>query len=337
MPITAKSLLSAPNAHARCIGHTELWFGPGSGRPADKSRNPGYNQQDIGDATKHLALLQRCGVDCLMFNTYALGSWENRALVNYLNALRNSSLNFCINIDKAIYRGKPNPLAELRTYVAWLRNNCFNMSNYEIFNGKYIVTYFAMPGDSRDTFATIEKENADCIFVYNGAQFGHSQMAWVHSSGSEAALESWCKAYANVHDGGLYIPCVAPGFNDTFQGHSVWDANSPARVYPAGVGPNAKTLAAHYDVLNKYYMFDNPLQYFQVVTVNDWDEGTACEPFGLTGAGFIAPPAVVSNVRGEIWLDGHKLTDVPTGQHHVVVKVIKSDGSANTTPVDITV
>lgn len=301
-----------------------MWFGK-KGRPADATRNPGYNQQSPSDVAAHCKRLKSIEFDSLMFNTYALGSFENKALELYMPETKNAGLGFCINIDKGIYRGKINPLAELRTYMAYLRKGAFTLPNYEKWQGRFIVTYFAMPGDSRNTFAAIEQDNPDCVFVYNGEAFGKSQMSWVHSSNAEASLESWCKKYANLHDGGLYIPNFSPGFNDTFQGHSVWN-NNPPRVYPPGVGPNAATLQNHFDIINKYYSVSNQCPMLQGVTVNDWDEYTAMEmKVDGTGGFFSVTPPPRTIDHGEIWIDGKKFGDLTPGDHSMTLVQAYSD------------
>lgn len=319
---------------ARKIGHTELWFGK-PGRPADSSRNPGYNQQSPTDAAAHCDRLKKLGIDVLMFNTYAIGSWENHALEIYLPITTQKKLNVIINIDKGIYRGKPSPITEIRNYLLYLRKVAFVLSNYEKWNGKYIVTYFAMPGDDPAMFAQIEKENQDCVFVYNGANFGKSQMSWIHST-LEVGLDQWCAHYSNLKDAGLYIPHVAPGFNDTFQGHSVWSVNSPPRVYPPSIGPNADTLKRHFDVINKYYNTANQLQYLQLVTVNDWDELTSIEPKADGSGGFFAPVPIVT-VRGEIWVDGQKFGDLTPGNHTMTLVRVMSDGTLEKTQIQLVV
>jgi hypothetical protein len=272
MPTIASMLY--PGCTARIIGHTELWIAKGH-NPRDVTRWPGYDQQNPADIAAHCKRLKAIGIDVLMFNTYAIGSWENKSLELYIPETNNAGLNFCINIDKGIYDGaNRDPLTEIRKYMKYLRTAAFAAPNYEKWKGKFIVTYFALPSDSPAVFRTIESENPDCEFVYNDQSKGRSQMSWIHS-GLEASLDAWCQKYAKLHDGGLYIPHVSPGFNDTFQGHSVWNTNPP-RVYPAE-GPNAATLKKHFDVLNKYYSAQNPLAYLQLVTVNDWDELTAIE------------------------------------------------------------
>src|ERR1035437_2425285 len=136
-----------------------------------------------------------------------------------------------------------------------------------------------MPTDNPTMFATIEKGNQDVIFMYNSPKMGKNTFSWVNS-GLEKALDSWCTTYAARHDGGLYIPHVSPGFNDTWKGQSVW--GGPSRVWPPIGGPNPATLQRHFDVINKHYSASNPLQYLRFVTMNDWDELTAME---LTAGG----------------------------------------------------
>lgn len=335
---TPRSMLYA-GATTRIIGHTELWFGK-PGRPADTTRNPGYNQNSPSDVAAHCKRLKSIEFDSLMFNTYAIGSFENKALELYMPETKNAGLGFCINIDKGIYdRSGKDPITEIRNYMAYLRKGAFTLPNYEKWGTerKFVVTYFVLPGDAPAMFRTIEQENPDCEFVYNDPSKGKSNMAWVHS-GLEASLEAWCKKYANLHDGGLYIPNFSPGFNDAFQGHSVWD-NNPPRVYPPGVGPNAATLQRHFDVINKYYSTSNQCPMAQGVTVNDWDEDTAMEMKADGTGGFFsavapAPPSPPARTidHGEVWVDGKKFGDLSPGDHTMTLVQVYSDKTLTKTP-----
>jgi hypothetical protein len=89
---------------------------------------------------------------------------------------------------------------------------------------------------------------------------------------------------------------------------SVW--GGPARVWPAGVGPNAATLQACFDTINKYYNVTKQPEFIQLVTLDDDDEGTNMEtPKGGVNKWFapVAPPVVIDH--GEVWINGVKLVD----------------------------
>ena len=71
----------------------------------------------------------------------------------------------------------------------------------------------------------------------------------------------------------------------------------PARVWPVEVGPNAATLQACFDTINKYYSVNHQPEYIQLVTLDDDDEGTNMEtPKGDTNKWFSPdPPVIVSS------------------------------------------
>jgi hypothetical protein len=324
---TIKSLLY-PGCTSRIIGHLELSVSPTNKRPVDQTRWPGYDQHNAADVTAHCHRIKRMGFDVVMPNTYSVGGFENIALMLYMPALQAAGLNVCINIDKGVYDipGNTTPSVTLiQNYMGWLRKNVFTYSNYEMFGGKYIVTFFTLPTDQPAWFRQIESENPDCIFVYDNPAMGPNTMDWIQPTLS-TNLDWWIRTYAKT--GTLQIPCVSPGFNDsltvTGKPTSVWNAAIAARVWPAG-GPGAATLASFFGVINKHYSSTFQPPYIQVVTINDWDEDTAteCKADG-TGGYFALSPLD----HAELWVDGVKFGDMAPGSHQWSLVRVFKDGSA---------
>lgn len=330
MPNPTIASLLYPGCTARIIGHLELCNSLSRPRPVDKTRWPGYDQHTPAHITAHCQRIKSLGFDVVMPNTYSIGSWENTALSLYLPAIQSAGLGLIINIDKGVYASAPSPIAAIRQYLLWLRAHALCLPNYEKWQGKYVITFFVNPDDSPAMFRQVEAENPDCVFVYNDATKGTNTMWWVTQS-LETGLDLWCQAHAT--SSGLQIPGVSPGFDDslTVNGKpmSVWaTSTTPARVWPAGVGPNATTLGNMFARINRYYSVTNQPAYIQVVTLNDWDERTAVEPHADGTGGFFSvptPPVTVS--RGEVWMDGVKLSDVPPGLHQITTQQVMSDGT----------
>lgn len=298
---TIKSLLYA-GCTARIIGHLEVWFNGDGQHTVDTTRAPGYNQLNASEVATHCSRIKSLGFDVVMPNTYALGTNPNKALELYLPALQTAGLGCIINIDKGVYSAASSPIAAIRTYLLYLRNGqngalgAFQRPNYEKYNGKFIVTYFAVPTDDPAMFRQIESENTDILFVYNNKSqaLASSQnvFAWVQPD-LAANLDGWCYEFSGVPSTQLCIPVVSPGFNDTLVRNgkptSVWDASVAARVWPPGSpgpGPNATTLASYFTILNKWYSTAKQPPYIQVATLNDWDEYTAVEPTPNGAPGF---------------------------------------------------
>lgn len=353
LPTIRESLY--PGATTRIIGHTEMSVGPHN--PRDRSRWPGYDQHNPADVLAHCQRLKALGEDILMPNNYAIGSYDDISFNLYLVAMQEVGLNLIVNIDKGLYDGKTNiPVVEIRNYIAYLRKIAFPLPIYEKYQGKYVVTYFVLPTDDPRMFAQIEAENPDVLFVYNDAKMGQSQMAWVQQ-GLENSLDGWCKTYASRNDGGLYIACASPGFDDTLDGHSAW--GGPARVWPAGIGPNAATLQAFFDVINKYWSTSHQLPYLQLCTNNDWNEKTSIEPKADGTGGFFSIPAAppppppppqppppvkpplpppVKPAHFELWADGKKIGDIldqAPGKHEVTLVGVSQDGTVKKYPFEV--
>jgi len=319
---------------AKIIAHTETCNSLNRPRPRDKTRFAGYDQHDPADVLLQCQNAKALGIDALMFNTYAVGSWENLALMLFLPATIQAGLEIMVNIDKGIYATQPVPQTAISNYIAWLQTNVFPAMNYcRDKNGKFIVTYFANPNDNPAMFRAIEAEFPYITFVYNDPSKGPNTMAWIQSD-LTANLDWWIRTFGLKTDGSLQIPCVYPGFNDTFNGQSVW--GGAARVWPAGIGPNAATLQACFDTINKYYSVNHQPEFIQLVTLDDDDEGTNMEtPAGGVNKWFapVPPPVVIDH--GEVWVDGVKFGDLKPGSHTATVVDVYSDGTTKKTSTTI--
>lgn len=299
------------------VGHTEIWF-DGKEHTKDPARMPPYRSDNPGQIKAQTTALKAAGLDALMPNWYGPDNkFIDAALKNYLANL--SGLRFILNIDNGAFGS----LAELQAVFAYARQNYLSNPNYVTWRSRKVVTYFVKDAPA-EWFRTIEAANPDCIFVYNGEKWGQSQMAWVQPN-LEQNAEEFCAKYATKKDGGLYIPCVAAGFNDTNSqtGIGVW-GDDPARVWPPKIGANEATLQAFFDVINRHYNTANQLDILQLVTVDDEDEGD-----GLLSHGFLPVTNGGGSTRIELWKDGAKLGNFPVAATDTVVTVQQADANNN--------
>lgn len=258
-------------AQTRIWAHVETCMKKGS-RPLDSNRYPGYDSDDPVAVLAQCKTAKALGVDAFMYNSYAEGSYEDHSRSVYFTATQEAGMNQLINIDGGAFG---NSLAGLESYMAYTKSCIDKLPNYEKFKGKPIITYFAKAGNNPSWFRTIEQKYPQYVFVYNSSNWGLNQMAWIQSD-LTANLDWFIRTFGLKKDGSLNIPCVFSGFNDNLNGHSCWNKNSPARIWPAE-GPNVGTYKACFDVINKYYSVSNPLEFLQLVTWNDWDELSALE------------------------------------------------------------
>ena len=261
-----------PGSTTRIWAHVETPFKKGS-RPVDQSRY-------LFDSDDPVAVLADCeravaqGVQAFMYNSYAVGSFEDKARSVYFTATQKAGLKQLINIDGANITS----LAAYQAYVNHTEAVIHTLPNYETWNGKPIVTVFGKAGEQAAWFQQVESEHPDLCFVYYDTPYEKNRMDWIKVVPDPTIpQETFCKQYATRHDGGLYVPCVFMGFDDTVirngKPTSVWNLNLPARVAPAE-GPNAATWARSWANINKYWSATNQLPFVQIVTWNDLDEGT---------------------------------------------------------------
>lgn len=308
-----------PGATTKVIGHTEVWF-DGKAHTLDPTRMPSYKSNVPTDVKAQCQQLQAAGLDALMYNWYGPGNFKDDAVKCYF---ANSPIGHIINIDNGAFSS----LATLQACLSYIRKTYFTHPKYEKWNGKFIVSYFVKSADPA-WFRQVEQENTDVIFVYNGSHWGKSQMAWVQHD-LEANADWFIRTFCSKNDGGLYIPCASAGFNDlnSKTGKGVWGAD-PARIWPAGIGANENTLNAYFQVINKYFSTTKQLDYLQLVTINDQDEGTGLlKPITQSGIDTFLPP-VPKDYHLELWIDSAKLGDIhiPTGAKDAILQQVDQDG-----------
>lgn len=295
--------------------HVETCNSPSHGRPRDQSRYLGFDQHVYADVLQDCQNMFDFGV-CPMFNTYKVGSPESQSLMLYLKAMAATGLFYMINVDKEVWQNTPSADQAIRDYIAWLRVNCFSQPNYITHGGKFVLTFFVQGNEDPAMFAAIENDaaNQDIAFVYNDPRIGRNTMWWVTQS-LVGGITGWCAVAARR--GGLQIPGIAHGFNDTYNGQCVW--GGPARVWGP---PSLQVLTAMRDMAANYYGAANQPRFFQFVTWNDCDEGTNLSPRkDGSGSYFAARPSPSAArpvlgptvVRQEVWVNGRKVGNWPPG------------------------
>lgn len=273
----------------RIWAHWETPFKKGS-RPVDQSRYL-FDSSDPVAVTADCAKALAWGVDAAMPNSYAFGSYEDKCRTVLFAACKQVGLKVLINIDGANITS----LAAYQTYVNRTKAVIDNMlPNYETWNGKPIITVFGKSGEQASWFQQVEAAHPDLCFLYYATPYGKNRMDWIKVAPDPTIMQAaFCATYSTKHDGGLYVPCVFMGFDDTvmrkvndqWQGDpngtlkatSVWQKSHnqyiPARVAPPE-GPNAATWARTCANILKYYSASNPCPAAQIVTWSDQDEGT---------------------------------------------------------------
>ena len=345
------------------FAHLETCNSPAHHRPIVASRSNGFDQSNPFDVANDCANANNLGFG-FSPNTYKVGSFENKCLLNYLPVMSQLGMPLMINIDKGVYQNTASEIDAIRAYILWLRANAFG-KNYFKWQGKYVITYFCSGNEDVGMFIKIENDNPDIAFVYNDnnvikqieihrPNVPVNTMSWV-TEGLTSSLEEWCKTYSNAP--GLHIPHICPGFNDSVvrfvvpttgmigpyksnvSGYSTatspWTNSdgsySPARIWNSPKGYGLPTLMEHAAVLNRYYSATHPMPALQIVTWDDLDEGTGIQPKKDGTGGFFSvpppPPPPVVVTHGELWVNGVKLGEYSSGTHKVTTQQCMSDGS----------
>lgn len=308
-------------ATTRIIAHEMAWF-DGHTHTVDSTRMPSYKSNDPVAVKAKLSNLKAAGVVIISPNWYGPNNaFIDQSCAVYLTACESLGLKFFLDIDGNAFHD----LTSLRYAVGYARLHYLPSSAYEKWQGRFIFTVFVKDLLS-SAFRTIEAENPDCVFVFFGDPHALNQMAWIQRN-LEVNLDWWIRTYGLRKDGSLNIPCVAAGFNDlnSKTGKGVWGAD-PARIYPPGVGQNPATWGNYWATINNYFNPSNQLEYLQLVTVGDRDEGTDLYQPVSGQDTFIPIPPPPPATRLEVWVDGKKAYEQQVkGNKTVVTQQVDSN------------
>jgi PKD repeat protein len=266
-----------PGFNGKIYAHVVGWFG------GSNHESIGYNSSDPAVVKAQLNDMVSRGIDGIVHVWYGPGSnisnLEAQAVMN--EAPNHPGFTFAIMIDHgAIQWDSCYPsctatqaLINLTTYVA---NTYFSSPSYLRINGRPVLTSFAMDSSySIDWNAVAAATPGNPIFLFqNNGGFTHTltggSYSWVMPTDSNYGLDYLGSFYSTgmAYPTETTVGATYKGFNDTL---ASWTAN---RIMAQQCG---QTWLSTFAKLNSMYNSTNQLPVLQLVTWDDYEEGTEIE------------------------------------------------------------
>lgn len=311
-----------PGATTKIYAHFMGWFGD------PRHMNVGYRSDDPAQVHRQIEDMISRGIEGVMIDWR--GSSENditnratRLLMK--EAERHPGFTFETVVDPqalaSVNRGG-DATKELIHQLKYVAKTYFPSPAYMRIGGRPVVANFELEGKYKIDWSRVAKEvPADPIYLFqHSSGFEHpyssGSYSWIAINKSDA--NDWGKKYldefyAKGRQKREYtIGSVKPGFNDRF---ASWSLN---RVINRNCGQTwLKTFAE----VKNFYSASNQLDALQIVTWNDYEEGTEIE------SGVENCVVVSAGVRGDDlqWsISGRDTTKEDTISHYVVF--ISRDG-----------
>jgi hypothetical protein len=327
--VDTRSLLYA-GASTKIFAHFMAWFGGSS------HLDVGYNSADPNQVTKQVEDMMSRGIQGAIIDWYGQkGSKEDITTQNMMQvAEAHSPFMFAVMEDAGAIRGCTSCQGPLISDLTYAYNKYEQSPAYFRINGRPVVFFFdtqTLPGVNLAAARAAVPGNPIFIikdasgFTMSGADGAYS---WVTDTFNNS---NWGQNYLDYfYKTGLanasrqIFGSTKKGFNDT---KAAWSAN---RIVPQNCG---QTWLNTFAEIGKYYSASGQLENLQLVTWNDYEEGTALE-MGIDNcvsiAGSASGDTVSWTITGSentldhytvyISSDGENLmpvSDVPAGTHEL--------------------
>jgi|SRR5579871_143936 len=272
--INIRSLLYA-GASTKILAHMMLWFGPSN------HMNIGYSSTDANQVKRQIEDMISRGIDGVVIDWYGPNNSIDQATKLVMaEAERHQGFTFAIMVDTGAIGWNPcqscTPQQTLIEQLQYVEQTYMPSPAYMRINGVPVVTNFGIDYSySMDWSAVNAALSTHPTFLFQEASgFSHvlssGSYSWVAPNTSDYGM-SYLTAF---YDTGFSFPAEETvgagykGFNDSL---AAWGSN---RIMNQQCG---QTWLQTFSKINSLYNSGQQLPYVQLVTWNDYEEGTEIE------------------------------------------------------------
>ncbi len=264
-----------PGATTKVIAHFMPWWG-------DKRHiSVGYNSHDPAQIHRQIMDMISRGVDGTIIDWYGPADFTDQtAKLVMAEVEQHPGFTFAIMVDKGAIANSPcagcNPQQTLVSLVHYIEQTYVPSPAYMRLNGQPVITNFDMDLNYTVDWAAVKAAsttNPDFIFQHKGG-FSHvvsgGSYSWVIVNVTDEGMSYLSQFYS----AGMASPseetigAAYKGFNDTL---ASWGEN---RIMNQQCG---QTWLQTFNKINSLYNSTNQLDAVQLVTWNDYEEGTEIE------------------------------------------------------------
>lgn len=289
--------------------------------------NIGYSSSDPTEVHRQVSDMISRGIDGIVVDWYSSGSLDRATVVMRQEIEKHPGFVFALMPDSGAYGGLADPTQKLINDVNYAAGSYFLSPNYMKVNGQPALFPFGLEQYPIDWTRVMANIQGNPIFIFrNVSGFSYADSSGGYAWGpSSAGNGYWDFFYPSaIKTKMATYGSVSKGFNDSL---ASWGQN---RFVDQQCGQRWLSTFAE---ANKYYSASLPLPYMQLVTWNDYEEGTEIES-GVDNCVSLSSQMVDSQlnwtVAGQentidhytvfISVDGENLmnlADVPVGTHAI--------------------
>lgn len=274
-----------PGATTKVLAHLLLWFGE-SGH-----MNVGYSSSDPAQVQRQIEDMISRGIDGVVVDWYGPNNAEDQAAQAVMHeAEKHPGFSFAVMVDAGAIKRNPcsqcSPQQALTKLLQYVEQHYFPSSAYVKIGGQPLVTEFNIDYDYSIDWDEVNASltTPPRYLFQDGGGFSHplsdGSYSWVMPQMSNDGLEYLSSFYATgLGYGNLEtVGASYKGFNDSL---AAWGTG---RTMSQQCG---ETWLQTFSQVNQIYSQSRQLPYLQLVTWNDYEEGTEIETgidpcFGLT-------------------------------------------------------
>ncbi|WP_260433518.1 hypothetical protein [Burkholderia sp. Bp8998] len=275
-----------PGSTTKVLAHYLPWWGPDA-----RGVNVGYRSDDPQQALRTFADMQSRGVDGVIVDWYGKGHFVDKAWQASMPALTKfPGMTFSIMIDSGTFKFnacRGCDLTETILYnLEYISREYFTSNQYLRYEGHPVVSEFGVDAVGKADWVRIHAAYPDIYWIHTHAQgfdlpYSKGAFVWVQPS-SRIWLQSIGSRRDPIHRERFYdfatnkrpamiaVGGVWSGFDDS---KAPWSAASPSYLAQSC----GQTWLDTFKSINDRYSVQHQLPFLQLITWNDYEEGTALE------------------------------------------------------------
>ncbi|RXV69734.1 hypothetical protein D1006_32435 [Burkholderia stabilis] len=275
-----------PGSTTRVLAHYLPWWGPDP-----RGVDVGYRSDDPHQAYRTFADMQSRGIDGVIVDWYGQGHFVDTAWQASMPELAKfPGMTFSIMIDSGSFKFNACHGCDLTETIlnnlAYISREYFASTQYLRYEGHPVVSEFGMDAVGKADWARIHAAYPDIYWIHTlapGFDLPYSKGAYVWAQPSSWATpqpagtrhdllyrERFYNIGRNQPPGMITVGGVWSGFDDK---KASWGAAAPRFLAPAC----GRTWLDTFRSINERYSARQQLPFVQLITWNDYEEGSALE------------------------------------------------------------
>jgi hypothetical protein len=272
-----------PGSTTKVLAHYLPWWGPDP-----RGVDVGYRSDNPDQITRTFADMRSRGIDGVIVDWYGKGHFVDTAWKASMPELAKfPDMSFSLMMDSGTFRFNPCSGCDLTQtiiyHLDYMAREYFPSRQYLRLNGHPVVSEFGMEAVGKADWARIQAAHPEVYWVHihaHGFDWADSMGAfvWVEAvsrsrywggpadlGGLDSFYDAAARQPSKITIGGAWM-----GFDDS---KAPWSAAAP-HVLPQACG---QTWLKTFKILNDHYSAQHQLPFLQLVTWNDYEEGSALE------------------------------------------------------------